>query len=148
MIYVYYLYPLPTFIIIIIITTLFNFIIITLLFLFLLLLLFYMCVLYIYKEYVFVIRLKRWATTNLVHTLVCSFPPGTRYTCLAWKSRHHLQTELRSREGHQLFLLYIYMSVSTIAPPHASDGFKTDSTPFLPHSFCCCWSDLFMWIAL
>ena len=26
-------------------------------------------------------------------------------------------------------------SVSTIAPPHATDGFKTDSAPFLPHSF-------------
>ena len=26
-------------------------------------------------------------------------------------------------------------SVSMIAPPHASDGFKTDSAPFLPHFF-------------
>ena len=25
-------------------------------------------------------------------------------------------------------------SVSTVAPPHASDGFKTDSAPFLPRS--------------
>ena len=37
------------------------------------------------------------------------------------------------------------MRVSTIAPPHASNGFKTDSAPFLPHCFCFfCWSDLFM----
>ena len=27
-------------------------------------------------------------------------------------------------------------SVSTIAPPHASDGFKTDSVSFLPHNYC------------
>ena len=26
-------------------------------------------------------------------------------------------------------------SVSTIAPPHASDGFKTESASFLPHFF-------------
>ena len=28
-----------------------------------------------------------------------------------------------------------HLSVSTIAPPHASDGFKTDSAPFLSDSF-------------
>ena len=34
-------------------------------------------------------------------------------------------------------------------PPHVSDGFKTDSTPSVPHSFfCCCWSELFMWMLL
>ena len=37
-------------------------------------------------------------------------------------------------------------SVSTLAPPHASDSFKTDSAPFLPHSYFFCWSDLFMWM--
>ena len=26
-------------------------------------------------------------------------------------------------------------SVSTITPPHTSDGFKTESEPFLPHMF-------------
>ena len=36
--------------------------------------------------------------------------------------------------------------VSTIAPPHASDGFKTDSVLFLPHSLFFCWSDLLMWM--
>ena len=35
-------------------------------------------------------------------------------------------------------------SVSTIAPPHASDGFKTITVSFLPHSFFFCCSDLFM----
>ena len=34
------------------------------------------------------------------------------------------------------------MSVSTMALPHASDGSKTDSTPFLPNPFFC-WSNLF-----
>ena len=37
-------------------------------------------------------------------------------------------------------------SASTIAPPHASDGFKTDSAPFPPHPYLFCWFDLFMWI--
>ena len=34
------------------------------------------------------------------------------------------------------------------SPPHVSDGFKTDFAPFLPFSYCFCWSDLFMWIVL
>ena len=34
-------------------------------------------------------------------------------------------------------------SVSMIAPPYASDGFKTDSASFLPHYFFCCFN-LFM----
>ena len=32
----------------------------------------------------------------------------------------------------------VEMSVSTITPPHASDGFKTDSARFFSHIFCCC----------
>ena len=31
-----------------------------------------------------------------------------------------------------------------IASSHASDGFETDSAPFIPHSYFVCWSDLFM----
>ena len=34
-------------------------------------------------------------------------------------------------------------SLSMIAPPYASDGFKTDSASFLPHFFFCCFN-LFM----
>ena len=39
-------------------------------------------------------------------------------------------------------------SASTIAHPHASDGFKIDSAPFLPHKFSFCWSNLLMSILL
>ena len=34
------------------------------------------------------------------------------------------------------------------SPPHASDLIKTDSAPFLHHSYLFCWSGLFMWMVL
>ena len=38
-------------------------------------------------------------------------------------------------EVAQGYLSQTFLTVSTIAPPHDSNGFTTDSTPFLPHSF-------------
>ena len=60
--------------------------------------------------------------------------PGTRYVI---SEMHSLL--LSTRYGNECF---------TIAPPYASDGFKTDSALFLPHSHLFCWSDLFMWMLL
>ena len=52
---------------------------------------------------------------------------------------HQLEVEHSARKLHGIVSLPHWQSykksVSTIAPPYASNSFKTDSAPFLAHSF-------------